>query len=366
MRMALKLLLALLIAGISPAVSATSLGEGQMLSYIGEPLTVNIPLLGGYSNDIKFFQVRAGECRSSVIGSAANGCDSLYDKQLVLSVRQRPDGQYFLRVTGEKGDELFYHLVIKSVSVSGGTVFNAFDFLPEFKANPDVQPTVEHAAGSAPPSGKYGVVMGKVVEVPQEDQNLLSEKKPVAKTAPSVVATKLPSDASSAHKPGALPADVKPSMRIETRLQIKKVGEYADDIHALQKENSEIEEQIVLLEKHIGLLKEVIRLKGQIGTSGVADVGVAAPAKAAPVVSVAVKSLPATGEVGMLTWILLFAVVVLSALLGWMYLKMRSFQSAPRADNTGAGVFSAAPLNPAPLNEKKSLDLTDAFIKPKW
>jgi hypothetical protein len=359
MRMAPKLLLALLVAAISPVVSAMSLGEGVILSHVGEPLSISIPLSGDYGSSDKFYQVRSAECRSSVIGSAANGCDSLYEKQLSISVGKRSDGQYFLRVTGEKGDELYYHIVIKSVTAVSGIVYNSFDFLPEFKANPDVQSRAEPAVDRAKPAGRYGVVMGKVVDVQPEEASLLPEKKSVARAA--VVESKSSRDASSAHKP-ALPVDVKPSMRIETRLQIKKVGEYADDIHALQKENGEIEEQIVLLEKHISLLKEVIRLKSQIGASGVADTGVlAAPAKAAPAIPVTVKSLPVANEVGMLTWILLFAVVVLSALLGWMFLKIRSFKSGGQVDKGSPSVFS-----PAPLSEKKSLDLTGAFVKPKW
>ena len=348
MRMTPKLLLALFISGLAPLASAISLGEGQIQSYVGEPLVVNIPLLGGYNGDVKFFQVRGAECRTSVIASTANGCDSLYERPLAFSVRQRQDGRYFLRVTGDKSDDLYYHFVIRSVAANGDTVFNSFDFLPEFKAAADAAPTVETASGSALPKGNYGVVMGKVVEIPTDTETPV--KRPKVKP-PAVDAIR-----EAAPAPRVV-RDAKPSMKMESHLQIKKVGEYADDIQALQKENGEIEAQIVLLEKHINLLKEVVRLKNQIGTTGGATAAASAP------IAIAARSLPQSSGVGMLTWILLFAVVVLSGALGWMYLKMKSLMSAPApgTDNARHSVFA-----PAPINEKKSLDLTGAFIRPKW
>lgn len=352
MRMTPKLLLALFISGFAPLASAISLGEGQIQSYVGEPLVVNIPLLGGYNGDVKFFQVRGAECRTSVIGTTANGCDSLYERPLAFSVRQRPDGRYFLRVTGDKSDDLYYHFVVKAVAASGDTVFNSFDFLPEFKPAADVAPTVEAASGSALPKGNYGVVMGKVIEIPTDAETPV--KKPLVKPA-AVEATK---EIAPARKV-VQPADIKPSMKMESRLQIKKVGEYADDIQALQKENGEIEAQIVLLEKHINLLKEVVRLKNQIGTAGGTTVGATASASAP--IAIAARSLPQSGGVGMLTWILLFAVVVLSGALGWMYLKMKSLMSVSAIESPRRTVFS-----PVPINEKKSLDLTGAFTRPKW
>ena len=351
MRMTPKLLLALFISGLAPLASATSLGEGQIQSYVGEPLVVNIPLMGGYNGDVKFFQVRGAECRTSVIGTTANGCDSLYERPLAFSVRQRPDGRYFLRVTGDKSDDLYYHFVVKAVAASGDTVFNSFDFLPEFKPTADVAPTVETASGSALPKGNYGVVMGKVIEIPTDAETPV--KKPLVKPA----AVEASREIAPARKV-VQPVDIKPSIKMESRLQIKKVGEYADDIQALQKENGEIEAQIVLLEKHINLLKEVVRLKNQIGTAGTTG---GATASASAPIAIAARSLPQSGGVGMLTWILLFAVVVLSGALGWMYLKMKSLMSAPQADNARHSVFA-----PAPINEKKSLDLTGAFIRPKW
>jgi hypothetical protein len=144
-----------------------------------------------------------------------------------------------------------------------------------------------------------------------------------------------------------------------TRLQIKKTGEYEDDIHALQKENGEIEEQIVLLEKHIALLKEVIRLKNQVDGSMAAESAVVAPAHI-PVPALLpahVQTDKASNEPGMLSWVLLAVVLVLSALLWWMYRKQEKLKIHSVGDST-----TMAPA----LNERKSLDLTDAFVKPKW
>ncbi|MFA6921796.1 MAG: hypothetical protein WC216_08135, partial [Gallionella sp.] len=259
-----KLLLALLVAGISPAASAMFMGEGQILSFVGEPLSANIALLGGYSKDIRFHQVRSAECRASIIGKTANGCDSIYEGPLAFSIKRRPDGQYFLKVTGEKSDDLFYRIVISYASADSGPSYNTFEFLPEFRATPDVQPAVldERDVGAAPPAGKYGVIRGEIIEsVPEE----VSHDRGSSRHVPVKLAPPVKVERADTPKRSVNPVDVKPSMKTDSRLQIKKYGEYADDIHALQKENGEIEDQIALLEKHIGLLKEVIRLKGQIG-----------------------------------------------------------------------------------------------------
>lgn len=364
------LFLALLFAGISPFASALSLGDGQILSYIGEPFSANIALTGDYDKNVKFYQVGNAECRSSIIGRSTNGCDSLYEGQLSFAVRRRPDGQYFLRVTGEKSDELFYRIIIKYASTSSGTAFNAFEFLPEFKADAEAPPAaeIEPAVNAVPHKGKYGGVRGKIVDAQSDDESAVSAKIAPAKAARAKVASshvkpEASDQPNSGVKRSARPVEVQPALRTDTRLQIKKYGEYADDIHALQKENGEIEEQIALLEKHIGLLRQVIRLKSEAGVSSVADAGVMAVASAsvpAPV-RIAVQSLPVTRRVGMLTWILLAAVVVLSVLLLLMYRKMKRFTSGSSTDAPGQSVFS-----PSPLNARKSLDLTGSFDRPKW
>ncbi len=355
-----KLLLAWLLVSIAPMVSAMSLGEGQILSHVGEPLSVNIALLGTYNRDVSFTQVRSAACRSSVIGTSSNGCDSLYEGTLTFSIRQRTDGQYFLRVIGGRSDELFYRILIKASSVGGGTVFKTFEFLPEFRANPDAQSQAlkEVDTSIAPRSGKYGMVGGKVIEVP-DDEIPAPAKRPAVQ--PAHVKVK-PADQT---RQPSKPVDVLEKKPAENRLHIKKSGEFADDIHALQKENGEIEEQIVLLERHISLLKEVIRLKDQTGASSVVAPPVVAPVVAAPRVAplaVPVQPRPAENNLpGMLTWILLALVLVMAVMLAWLFLKMKKLNL-----NESTAPSSPAVFSPASLNEMKPLDLTGSFVKPKW
>jgi hypothetical protein len=353
-----KLLLALLLAGFPAMATAMSLGEGQILSHVGEPLTANIALLGAYNKDIKFTQVRNTECRSSVISSSTNGCDALYEGNLTFSLKQRPDGQYFLRVKGDKGDEFFYHILIKTVSGAGEVVFNSFEFLPEFKTNQDAPPVMTDGADVLPATGKFGVVAGKVIEVMAED-----EKAPIAKHVPeSASPPAVKKEVTVKTKPVAPTAEVKANNAVDSRLQIKKNGDYSDDIHALQKENGEIEEQIVLLEKHIKLLKEVIRLKSQIDAPVAAASSVAAvkSPQHTPVPAPVRSNLPQAGDTpAIVTWVLLAVVVILAGLLFVMYRKMKMLNLSP-------GKLKPELKPPASLNVKKSLDLTGAFIKPKW
>jgi|GEM_PF-1970956 len=349
-----KILLALFVISISPLASAMSLGEGKILSHVGEPFSANIALLGSYSRDVRFSQVKNAECRSSIIANSANGCDSLYEGPLTFSVRQRPDGQYFLRVAGEKGSELFYRILIKSVSADSGTVFNAFEFLPEFRdiQEPSATATNDVVISSGLPGGKYRDVGGEVIAADQ----VTSAKKSARQVVAHPVKADPPDELKQ--KRSVRSEDVSASKAAVTRLQIKKTGEYADDIHALQKENGEIEEQIVLLEKHIALLKEVIRLKNQVDGSMAAESAVAAPAHIpAPLPVHVQQAVKVSGESSLLSWILLAVVLVLSALLLWMYRKQEKLKSL------SAGY---SPTIAPTLNERKSLDLTDAFVKPKW
>ncbi len=346
MRTVVKIFLTLLVAIISPVTSAIVLGEGRILSHVGEPFSADIVLSGDYSKDVMFFQVRKAECRSSVIAASVNGCDSLYEGQLSFSIMKRADDKYFLKVTGEKDDELFYRIVIKSVSPVEGVVFNAFEFLPEFSATSEVQTGMmdtgqpvtkvagEKVAGDENvvflkhPAG-VGLIRPKRVEQPDKFKK---ERKLLAVTA----------------KTSAAP-----------RLEINKYGEYADDIHALQKENGEIEEQIALLEKHISLLKEVIRLKGQIAASMVPETSVVAPARAPVHVSVLSQPVKKTGKYSILGWILLALIFVLLTLIVWMYRKQVKLTS----NDDGSDQTT---LTPPPLNEIKPLDLTSSFVKPRW
>jgi hypothetical protein len=350
-----KILLALFIASMSPMASAMSLGEGKILSHVGEPFSASIALIGSYSRDVRFSQVKNAECRSSIIANSANGCDSLYEGPLTFSVRQRPDGQYFVRVAGEKGSELFYRILIKSVSADSGTVFNAFEFLPEFRETQDPSATTTNdvVISSGLSGGKYGDVGGKVIAA----DKVTSAKKAARQVVAHPVKTGLPDELKQ--KRSVRTEDASATKAVVTRLQIKKTGEYEDDIHALQKENGEIEEQIVLLEKHIALLKEVIRLKNQVDGSMAAESAVVAPAHIPVPAPLPAHVQPdkASNEPGMLSWVLLAVVLVLSALLWWMYRKQEKLKIHSVGDST-----TMAPA----LNERKSLDLTDAFVKPKW
>lgn len=328
-----KCLPLLLFMGVAPA-SALTLGEGQILSYVGEPFAADIALSGNVRPDLKFYQLRGEECRASIIGAA--GCDSLYEGALSFSLKRHSDGRYFLRVKGQKGDDLFYRIAIKYKS-EGGYAYNAYEFLPEFKAS--ASDIVESAVDESAPEPATPVPVPLAVPVKRKVQATRVvdaesvQAKPVQAKPVEVRPVEIP------------PAVIKPVEVKQPRLEIKKVGEYADDIHALQKENGEIEEQIVLLEKHINLLKEVIRLKRQAG-----DVSSTAP--------VAVTSTQTGRDVGMLTWILLAVVALLASLVGWMFLKLKGMK--PVMEEAGS-----AP-SPAPLAEKKSLDLTDVFSRPKW
>ena len=351
MRMALKLLLVLLAISISPFVSAMSLGEGKIRSHIGEPFSAHIALIGSYSKDVSFSQVNKAECRSSIIGMTENGCDSLYEGRLSFAIKQRPDSQYYLSVLGERSDEMFYRIVVKSVSAVGGTAFKTFVFLPEFNVNPEDAPLVS----------SDGVAVPVIAEVPPN--RVVTEKQVVP-------------------VPAALPDEIKPERKrkarvqtvavlppaekaAESQLQIKKYGEYADDIYALEKENIKIEQQIALLEKHISLLKEVVRLKSEVGDSAVVGAGVIAalPAKTPVSVTVPPAVLPtqATGEQSMLTWLLLAVVLVLSALLWWGYRKLNRLKLEDRS----VGLGKAEPPH-LTSDARTSLDLTGAFIKPRW
>lgn len=354
-----KILLALLFAGSVPAASAMSLGEAQMSSYIGEPFSASIALVGGYDKEVKFHQVKGDECRASILGKSANGCDSIYEGPLSFSIRRRADGTHALKLSGPRGDDLFYRVVIAYTTAGSGPVYNTFEFLPELKAAPDVQQAVSSDGDAVAASGKYGVIKGEIYETGAADAS--REPAPVRHPKPAAAKPDAAAVGLDA-KRGERKADAKPAMKSESRLEIRKYGEYADDIHALQKENGEIEEQIVLLEKHIGLLKEVIRLKGQIGASQVPETATAAsaPVRAPVRVTAPQASAAPARETDMLTWILLGAVLLLSASLAVMYRKIRQLGASGNHD------ARAPAFAPSALNEIKPLDLTGSFVKPKW
>lgn len=342
-----------------------SLGDGQILNRVGEAFSAKIALSGSYSKDVSFSQVGNAECRSSVIGNTTNGCESLYAGQLSFSIKRRPDGRYFLSVAGGKSDELFYRILIKSTSASTGSIFKLYEFLPEFNPNPDEdEPPVVANDGV---SSRHGIVDGQDIE-PVPDAGSRAAKADLPKA---------PARQHEVFKPKQ-PNIIKPNQRdiikpkqldiikdkrdevllkkpVQTHLEIKKSGEYADDIQALTKENGEIEAQISLLEKHIGLLKEVIRLKSEVGA--VPETAVVIP-KPAPVLVQTVQS----SQPGLLTWILLAVVFVFAAQLVWMSQKIKRLSLKYGSEPLSTAATSTA----ASAIEKKSLDLTGAFIKPKW
>jgi hypothetical protein len=350
MEISLRTLLLLLLAVMPSLASALVLGEGRILSHVGELFSASIALPAGDYQDVRFFQVKNAECRSSVIAESVNGCDSLYEGPLNFSIRKNADGHSYLSVTGEKKDELYYRIVIKSVSPVEGTVYNAFEFLPEFSASSEVQsPRV--AENPVTPVARHAVSGESVIAA--HDVQADVAKHDVRSNRNQSGISSSPDALNKVHR--MRPLESKPQKRIETRLEIKKYGEYSDDIHALQKENGEIEEQIALLEKHISLLKEVIRLKSQIGASMVPESSVVAPAQVpirAPLQPAKVQD-----QSGMLSWILLSVILVLALLIGWMYRK----QQSKYAEGDGQAM-----LTPPLINEMKPLDLTNSFVKSRW
>jgi hypothetical protein len=85
----------------------------------------------------------------------------------------------------------------------------------------------------------------------------------------------------------------------------------------------------------------------------------AAPAKAPVRVTAPPAITQVTKQADILTWILLGAVLVLTALLGVMYRKMKRF--GLNGNNTRPPEIHASSIN-----EMKPLDLTGPFVKPKW
>jgi hypothetical protein len=375
-----NILFALLVACCSSAASAMSLGEGQILSRVGELFSANISFIGAYDKEVRFHQVRATECRSSMIGKTTAGCDYLYEGSLTFFIKKTPDGQYFLRVAGEKSEDLFYRIIIRYESASGGLVYKAFEFLPEFRSNADTPPVAQNdsdtTVNTSLPSGKYGVIMGKIVEVPADEEikrGHASAKSPAEhntpinanvsnETKPAVQARQKRSAAPAQQLSQLKPQAAKPA---EPKLQIKKEGAHADDIYALQKENEAIEQQINLLEKQIALLKEVATLKGQTGASAVPATSIAPASQATitPPTPAPIKvAVPATqqpnSDISLLNWILIAIVVVLSASLWFLYRRQKSY---PFSDSLAD--FRSTRVSPSPDDDKQSLDLTGRYFR---
>jgi len=256
--------------------------------------------------------------------------------------------------------------------------------LPEFRSSADTLPTSKNdsdtSVNAALPSGKYGIIMGNIVEVPADEEIKqpahASAKKPVEPNENTPVNTDATDAIKSAnqtkqkHNASAPPPLHQPQKKLradkpaEPKLQIKKGGAHADDIYALQKENEVIEQQISLLEKQIALLKEVAILKTQAGGSSVPATTIApashaqqtTPVRAPAKVPLPVAQTPDSG-ISLLNWILIALILVLSAALWFLYRRQKSFHYHGNLDDFGSGIVS-----PAPEDGKQSLDLTERYF----
>ena len=392
MKLTLKNIPAVLFfALLSQYVSAMSLGDGQIISRVGEAFAANISLIGAYDRDIKFYQVKGSECRTSLIGGTTAGCESAYEGRLTFFIKKKPDGQYFLRVNGERSDDFFYRIIIKYKIPSSGFVYKTFDFLPEFKSTNDA-PLVaskddDTTVNASLPSGKYGVLMGKVVEMTSdtEDKPIPHEQTKVAQNkSASVPAEVSATDIKPVANPKQKRANSDTSTKTEAKakrqtnkaavpeLLIKKEGSFADEIYVLQKENEAIEKQIMLLEKQIALLKEVDRLKAQAGASTDPAVvlemtptihlpessAVAAPSLPPVTLPAQAATQPGGSGLSVLSWVLMGAIFLLLVLLGWLYRRQRSL-----LQKFSIAEFKSAMVSPASGEERAYFDLTHKFPK---
>jgi len=369
-----NLLPVFLFSCLSPAVSAMSLGEGQMTSRVGEPFSANISLVGAYDKDAKFYQVNGSECRASLIGSMAAGCDSVYEGRLAFFVRKRPDGQYYLRVKGEKNEGFFHRIIVKYKPSSGGLVYKAFDFLPEFKnGNDTVDATPDDDAALNTPTQpkKYVFIMGNVIEMPHDVEEKPASHEPAkaspAKSQSIPVVTKAadikPVDAkpagdtrqkragSDASAQRAPKAKRKTGKAAVPELMIRKDGSYAEEIIALQKENEAIGQQIALLEKQIALLKKVESLKAQAGASSV-------PARHPVLITAQTMSQPDDSDISLSSWILIAAALLLLGLLFFLYRKQKALSYM-----RSLAEFKPAMVSPASTEDSRYLDLINEFSR---
>ncbi|MDO8706985.1 MAG: hypothetical protein Q7J84_18820 [Sulfuricaulis sp.] len=363
-----NLLSVFLLACLSQAVSAMSLGDGQITSRVGEPFSANISFVGAYDKDAKFYQVKSSECRSSLIGSTTAGCDSVYEGRLTFFIKKRPDGQYFLRVAGERSESLFYRVIIKYKSPSSGLVYKTFDFLPEFKSGNDATEATSDdddvTVNTSVQPKKYVVIMGNVIEMPGDIEDKPAphepEKASPAKSVNLSIEAKT-ADAKPADSPKQKRASPDasnkqaPKVKRQTNkaaapeLMIKKEGSYADEIIALQKENEAIGQQIALLEKQIALLKKVENLKAQAGASSV-------PAQHPVLIPAQTIKQPDDSGIPALNWILIAIVLLLMALLFFLYRKQKKlFHMRSLAE------FKPAMVSPTSSEDSKYLDLINEF-----
>lgn len=376
---------------LSPSISAMSLGDGQMVSRVGEPFSANVSFVGAYDKNIRFYQVKGSECRSSLIGSTAAGCDSVYEGRLTFFIKKRPDEQYFLRINGERSEDLFYRVIIKYKSPSGGPVYKTFDFLPEFKNGNDVSPETsnddEITINTSMPSGKYGVIMGNIAEMPNNIEDKPAPHEPAkifpdkSKNLPDEVGTtdvkKVDNTKQKRDKPDAPAKRVSKAKRQANKaavpeLLIKKEGSYADEIFVLQKENEAIGQQIALLEKQIALLKELDRLKAMAGAASAPAITlemtptihipesspVAVPALPPVKIPAQAVKQPDDSGTAVLSWILIAVILLLLALLWFLYRRQKNLLY-----KYSLAEFKSSMVSPASSKDSQYLDLINEFPK---
>lgn len=272
--------------GSMSSASALSLGEATLASYLGEPFVAHIAIQGDLDKNVRFSQVRTGECLNSLIAKTPNGCDAIYDRFLTFSIKRNAAGKYYLQVNGERGEDLFYRIIVKTQSSNTGIVYNAFEFLPDLKPGLEPTPLVVHQPAIINPASapvahgendkilnKYNALTGGAASaVKAAEPRKQAEIKP-AKLPPKTPPVKPMAVRNESTNSGLIKKVLPPpakKVQPASRLEIKKSGEYEDDLYALQKENDAILEQIALLEKQIALYRKVDRLKGVLG-------GVSAP-----------------------------------------------------------------------------------------
>ncbi|MDD5299521.1 MAG: hypothetical protein PHD65_03405 [Gallionella sp.] len=326
-----------------------------------------------------------------MIGSTPAGCGSVYEKRLTFFIKKKPDGQYFLRVDGERSEDFFYRLIIKYRSPSSGPVYKTFDFLPEFKNSNDTPTETSNGddvtVNTSAPSGKYGVIMGNVVEIPGNIEDKPVPHEP-AKASPGK-SKNLPAEVSAtdAKKVGHTKRDksdasakrVAKAKRQTNKaaapeLLIKKEGSYADEIIALQKENDAIGQQIAMLEKQIALLKEVERLKTRPGAASApavtlemtpalhipasSPVAVSAPAASPVKIPAQITQQPDAGSTTVLRWSLIAVILLLLALLWFLYRRQKNLLR-----QYSLAEFKSAMVSPTSNDDSKYLDLINEFPK---
>jgi len=312
-------------------------------------------------------------------------------KTLDLLYQEKTGRAIFSAGRRRKKRGFFYRLIIKYRSPSSGPVYKTFDFLPEFKNSNDTPTETSNGddvtVNTSAPSGKYGVIMGNVVEIPGNIEDKPVPHEP-AKASPDksknlpaevsatdtkkIVHTKR--DKSDASAKRVSKAKRQTNKAAVPELLIKKEGSYADEIIALQKENDAIGQQIALLEKQIALLKEVERLKTRSGAASApavtlemtptlhipasSPVAVSAPAASPVKIPAQITQRPDAGSTTVLRWSLIAVILLLLALLWFLYRRQKNLLR-----QYSLAEFKSAMVSPTSNDDSKYLDLINEFPK---